>query len=236
MIYYSLKVGAIAFLIKIIFEAPTKLLFSKFPALPTWAIFSILVTSIPFLFYRIYQDIFNKEKDVEKYNLVQRNKFTFALGVIAGSIWLGYNNKNALDNELYIDNGTLSNVVIEYIDRTNERLRREIGPEDSAIIEIPIGRNIITVNGEEKEVIVGSRERKYIYNINAQNTYILTDIIYGDANDSEKSNGFKGVFNDEFFNVEADLIFEAPESIYGSKNSTYRKTVLLRDGKNEKLE
>jgi hypothetical protein len=213
--------------IQLIFGFPIGGIISAFPTMPTWLIFSITILGIPSLCYLIYRKFFDTEvTEGQQPNFIQRNKRTLATGVILGGILSGFQNLRSLDCDLTIDNGTIKLVKVEYYDRTKDFNTIEIPSGSFKTITLPIGDNILTVNGKKKNIKMGQRDDKYIFNIDGVNNYVLTEISYG--SDIEIPREIKNYNSAEFFKVNADYLFVAPESIITKRGSSKKKLVLYK--------
>lgn len=217
----------------ILLNGPVGSLFTKCSTTPTWLIFTSLVICIPAIFYLIYKTFFDKEDENGKTNFVKRNRGALGSGIVLGTVLLGFVSKNSLDNVLVIDNGTERKIEIAYTDRTKTKHQIEVPAGGTSEITLPIGKNELTVDGTVKEMQMGPRGNKYIYNVDKSNAYFLMKIEYGNEADTNFMDRLQGVYTDEFIDVQADYLFEAPERIFSRRSSSKTKHVLLRINEDE---
>ncbi len=167
-------------LVQVIFGFPIGSIISSFPTMPTWLIFFITVLGIPAICYFVFIKFLNTEvSEGQSQNLIQRNKNSIAIGVILGSIMTGFSSLRSLDCDLIIDNGTDMTVKVEYYNRTKDLSAVEIPSGSFKEITLPVGESTLVVNGNNKNIKIGSRGKKYIYNVDGVNYYVLTEVNYG---------------------------------------------------------
>lgn len=227
MRFTILRVILTMILVQSSFALPIGGIIRTFPTMPTWLIFVISILTIPAICYILFTKFLNKELPEGKQpNFVQRNKKSIAVGVLLGSVMSGFASLHSLDCDLTIDNGTIKSVKVEYLDRTREYITVDIPTGGFKTITLPVGDNVLTINGNKKNIKMGQRGEKYIYNIDKINNYILAEIEYGDDADLPKEKHH--FLSTEFFKVSADYLFEAPESIIGKRGSSSKIKVLYR--------
>ncbi|MBP8212424.1 MAG: hypothetical protein KAX53_01685 [Saprospiraceae bacterium] len=227
MKFAILRVFITMFLVQLFFGFPIGGIISVFPTVPKWAIFLISILTIPTVCYFIYTKYIDKAVHIgEQPNFIQRNKKSIALGVVLGAVMFGVSSSYAFDSDLIIDNGTIKPVKVEYYTRTKEFNTIEIPSGSFQTITLPLGENIVVMNGKKKNILMGKRGGYYIYNVDGVNNYLLAEIEYGSnaTYPKEKQNFYSTVF----FKVQADYLFEAPETIVTKRTSSKKKTVLYR--------
>jgi hypothetical protein len=199
---------------------------AAYTAMPTWLMIAIPIITIPSICYFVFNKFFNKEiPEGQTGNFFQRNKITTALGVVLGSVMSGFFTLSSLESDLTIDNGTKKSVKVEYYARTKDFLSVDIPAGSFKEITLPKGDNVLTLNGEKKIVKMLGRNGKQIYNIDKINNYVLLEVDYGSEAPPKELKTFNST---EFFQVNADYLFEAPESIVTRRRSSKKKQVLLR--------
>ena len=214
-------------LVQLFFSYPIGGIISILPTIPKWVIFLVSILTIPTVCYFIYTKYIDKPvKNGEQPNFIQRNQKSIALGVVLGAVMFGVSSSYAFDSDLIIDNGTIKPVKVEYYTRTKEFNTIEIPSGSYQTITLPLGENIVVMNGKKKNILMGKRGGYYIYNVDGVNNYLLAEIEYGSnaTNPKEKQNFYSTVF----FKVQADYLFEAPEMIVTKITSSKKKTVLYR--------
>jgi hypothetical protein len=142
--------------------------------------------------------------------------------------------------DIYIDNGKSVPVQVSISEEETQTV-----PANSYIqMSAPIGENEILIDGKKKKINILSKGI-WVYNVENLNFYIEgtvdysnPDVLYKDKPaDSTKTNTLGNkIIHEEFFKLESDYIFEAPESITIKKenqtNETLTRTVLYRIPKN----
>ncbi len=197
-----------------------------FPEVPSWLVFVLNLIVTSFLCYGLFIKIFNKPiLEGQQPSFIQRNFKSIGIGLIIGSVLSSFSFIRSLDCDLTIDNGTIKTVHVEYYSRTKDLIKIQIEPQKFHEITLPTGKNTLVVNGRKKNITMGTRGQKYIYNIDGVNTYILKEFHYGlGAAPPYKKEEF---FSTEFFKVNADYLFEPPAFVTSKGPSTL--LVLVRE-------
>ena len=155
------------------------------------------------------------------------HRIMFMYGILISSYLSIQGAKHSVTSRLYIDNATTEVQTITYSDKKGETKSIYINPNNYEYIELPIGDTNFSVNGQLKTF----RLKPYvdqIFNIDTANTYILTEVFYS-SNSQETNQGKPKMefIKQEFFQNEADYLFEAPEAIL-AKGGKNKFTVLYR--------
>jgi uncharacterized protein YxeA len=138
---------------------------------------------------------------------------------------------------VHFDNGTSAAVSLQYKDKDDKWSEISIPAGEAKELKIIVSDSTkISLNGKERILKVASSSDK-IFNIDTANTYIRTEITYGKSeSDKSEEDDKTQVIKDEFFDVNADHVFKAPETIYtkrrsGDKTRTvvYRMKDMLRE-------
>ncbi|MDQ6471221.1 hypothetical protein RB619_11255 [Flavobacterium sp. LHD-80] len=136
---------------------------------------------------------------------------------------------------LYIDNGNAVPVEVKIASTT-----KTVAPNDFIVIDTPIGENEIIINGKKKTINILDNG-KWVYNVDNLNSYIEGTVDYADqeirninntADTTTTKLSVDKIIHKEFFKLESDFIFEAPETITVSKDAqtgtVHTQTVLYR--------
>jgi hypothetical protein len=205
---------------------------------PGWLnliIFLILTVGAIYFIYKKRKGLTNElhEDDFPEYLKVS-SYFLIVIGAILGHLL----SSSSFRTVLYIDNGLSIPIEITIKDESTMTIPGNSYKSTS----LPTGENEILIEGKTKKINLSSKGN-WIFNIDSINTYILTSIDYsngvelykdGQIDSTKLSSPDFEILQGELINVDADYLFEAPETITVQKNgraTSVKRTVLYRINK-----
>lgn len=209
------------------------LLYSTFNQIPDFISISINLILVIGSLYYVYASrkqfiIDNEDEEGMPVQLEKSSYFFIPVGATI-AFFLVY---SSFRTSLYIDNGSSVPVEVKI-----SSITKTVAPNDFIVIDTPLGENEISINGKKKTINIQDNG-KWVYNVDNLNSYIEGTVDYADpevksAIDTTVTKlSVDKIIHKEFFKLESDFIFEAPETISVSKNaqtSTIRtQTVLYR--------
>jgi hypothetical protein len=213
-------------------------LHTLFPHIPRWVSLPLTLIIAGGAIYYIYstrKKIMEEENDEDFIpDYYKKSSYFF---VAIGSILAYFLVSSSFRTVLYIDNGKPVPVQISISGEDPQTVPANGYIETSATI----GENEITVDGKTKKINILEKGR-WVYNVDNLNSYIENtvdyanpDVLYKDkpAPDTLKIGSAETkIIHEEFFKLESDYIFEAPESITIKKENQgtgpVTQTVLYR--------
>lgn len=212
-----------------------------FPHIPRWVsipVNLIIVGGVIYYMYSARKKIMDEEKDEDFVpDYLKQSNYAF---IVIGSLISYFLVSSGFRTDVYIDNGKSVPVQVSISEEETQTV-----PANSYIqMSAPIGENEILIDGKKKKINILSKGI-WVYNVENLNFYIEgtvdysnPDVLYKDKPaDSTKTNTLGNkIIHEEFFKLESDYIFEAPESITIKKenqtNEPLTRTVLYRIPKN----
>lgn len=212
------------------------LLYSTFNQIPDFISAPINLILVIGALYYVYTSrkqfiIDNEDEEGMPVQLEKSSYFFIPIGAVI-AFFLVY---SSFRTSLYIDNGNSVPVEVKISSTT-----KTVAPNDFIVIDTHLGENEISINGKKKTINIQDNGR-WVYNVDNLNSYIEGTVDYADpevksiksANDTTVTKlSVDKIIHKEFFKLESDFIFEAPETISVSKNAqtnTIRtQTVLYR--------
>jgi hypothetical protein len=141
------------------------------------------------------------------------------IGTAIGTFGMSNNNRS----RLYVDNGTDREITFKIKHEGDFK----IPPQKHIKIDVVTGENIIEIEGKTKIFNVATH-RNWVYNIDSQSVYLLTNVNYTNPNilykegtkpaDTGDADG--QIIKNEFFETDAAYIFDIPEKITVDKSSS----------------
>lgn len=208
-------------------------LHTLFPHIPRWISLPLNLMVAGGIIYYIYsarKKIMEEEKDedfIPDY-LTKSSYFFVPIGAILAYFLVS----SGFRTVIYIDNGKPISVQVSISGEDPQTV-----PANGFIqTSIPIGENEITIDGKKKKKINIPVKGEWIYNIDNINSYIETtvnyanpDVLYKDkpADTITLGSADTKIIHKEFFKLESDYIFEAPESITIKKENQTNEPVTL---------
>lgn len=201
-------------------------LMNVYPTAPKWLVFAFpFFIFIPILYFLYFK---NKENDfLQNSPFLQENKTYVIIATLLGCVLSGIFINHSLTSIVYFDNGKKNDATLVYTDREGKSQTVALPHSKATEIELPIGNVKFTINGKPKEIVT-IPDTKFIFNIDTANAYVLTEEYYGE---DQTAQDFKPKFEaikKEFFRINVDYLFEAPDSIFVKKNEKKTKTILYR--------
>lgn len=212
------------------------LLFSTFKQIPDFIsapINGILVIGALYYIFKSRKQfvIDNEDEEGMPLHLEKSSYFFIPVGAFI-AFFLVY---SSFRTSLYIDNGNSVPVEVKIASTT-----KTVAPNDFVVIDTPLGENEISINGKKKTINILDNG-KWVYNVDNLNSYIEGTVDYADQSIRNINNvkdttttklSADKIIHKEFFKLESDFIFEAPETISVSKNAqtgtVHTQTVLYR--------
>ncbi|MDJ1466265.1 hypothetical protein QNI16_00485 [Cytophagaceae bacterium YF14B1] len=215
-----------------------------YPFCPTWLLIGFLLTLFALPIYyagkRLKQWTVEMEEAERTIPLVSyvatfwtNNYIGTLLVCIATIAFTGNFSHSSRFTDIYLDNGTKEVVHIEIPGAEEQAIQ----PKTYQLLSIPLGTHQVKCNGKVKNITL-SQQGKWIFNPESANSYIVSDIIYGETNainqDKGQAEGLPQIIKNELFMTSADYLFEAPQEIsiskkrYETSPATVTKTVLYR--------
>ncbi|KAF2515393.1 hypothetical protein EYY60_02595 [Flavobacterium zhairuonense] len=213
------------------------LLYSTFNQIPVFISAPINGILVIGAFYYVYkgrkQFIIDNESDEDMPLHLEKSSYFF---ILVGAFIAFFLVSSSFRTTLYIDNGKSTPVEIKIASETAQT----IAPNSFIVTEVPIGKNELIIDGKTKTInILGKGE--WVYNVDNLNSYIEGTVDYAEQevrriNNTKDTTTTKlsadKIIHKEFFKLESDFIFEAPETISISKNAQtgeiHTQTVLYR--------
>ncbi len=194
------------------------------PSAPFWF---MLVFAIIFAIVAIWiiNKLVSKNNNPESPGVMVANKWVWMLGIFVGSLFGSFTTHSQNTAQVTFDNGTSREAKLSFMDRTKEEINVVIKPDSLYEAEMPVGAVKFKLNGKDREIVT-TPGKGSIFNIDTAHTYIKTEIMYGkeDANFNPKME----TIHEEFFKVDVDYYFEAPEQIISKRGRDKTKSVLYR--------
>ncbi|TDO95420.1 hypothetical protein [Flavobacterium sp. 245] len=212
------------------------LLYSTFNQIPDFISAPINVILVIGALYYVYKSrkqfiADNEDEEGMPLQLEKSSYFFLPLGAVI-AFFLVY---SSFRTSLYIDNGNAVPVEVTIASTT-----KTVAPNDFIVIDTPLGENEISINGKKKTINILDNG-KWVYNVDNLNSYIEGTVDYADQevrsiNNTQDTTATKlsvdKIIHKEFFKLESDFIFEAPETISVSKDTqtgtVHTQTVLYR--------
>ncbi|WP_426483525.1 hypothetical protein [Flavobacterium sp. 2] len=212
------------------------LLFSTFKQIPDFIsapINGILVIGALYYIFKSRKQfiIDNEDEEGMPLHLEKSSYFFIPVGAFI-AFFLVY---SSFRTSVYIDNGNSVPVEVKIASTT-----KTVAPNDFVVIDAPLGENEISINGKKKTINILDNG-KWVYNVDNLNSYIEGTVDYADQSIRSINNvkdttttklSADKIIHKEFFKLESDFIFEAPETISVSKNAqtgtVHTQTVLYR--------
>ncbi|WPO79961.1 hypothetical protein [Flavobacterium sp. KACC 22761] len=213
------------------------LLYSAFNQIPVFIsapINGILVIGALYYIYKSRKQfiIDNEDEEGMPFQLEKSSYFFIPVGAFIAFFLV----TSSFRTTLYIDNG--KSVPVEV--KISSEPIQTIAPNSFITTEVPIGQNEITINGKKKTINIADNGR-WVYNVDNLNSYIESTVDYASQEirsiHPEKDTtvtklSVDKIIHKEFFKLESDFIFEAPETISVSKEAQtgeiHTQTVLYR--------
>jgi hypothetical protein len=223
----SKKIG-IGCLAYIVISAVVSLLIlgfcALFPSLKSWSGVIVVLPLIAAIVYWYKNHVMNNYDNIREENTPiwyqARLPIAIALALsLLPSLFFGG-----------FDNGTDSIATLQYKDKNEKWSEISIPVGEATEVAILVSDTTkIKLNGKERILKVASSAMK-IFNIDTANTYIRTEVTYGKESDRANEKEDKSVvIKDEFFDVNADYVFKAPETIMTKRRSSNKtRTVVYR--------
>ena len=213
------------------------LLHYVFRHIPGWFSFILNLLLLTGLIYYVVfnrKKFFEEEADVDYLpNHLEKSSYFF---LILGSFIGYFLASSSFRTTLYVDNGNLYPIEVSISDETSISIPANSFKE----ISVPIGENEVLINGKTKMIDVKDGG-KWMLNVGNLNTYLKTTINYSNPKELYKDgkidttkieNSQDKIVKGEFFKIESDYIFEAPETILTDKDSpngkVEKRTVLYK--------
>lgn len=214
-------------------------LHTLFPHIPRWISLPLTLIVAGGVIYYIYsarKKIMEEENDedfIPDY-LTKSSYFFIAIGSVLAYFLVS----SSFRTVIYIDNGKAVPIKISISGEDPQTVPAKGFIETSAII----GENEITIDGKKKKNINIPEKGRWVYNVDNLNSYIETtvdysnpDVLYKEkpaADTLKLGSPDTKIIHEEFFKLESDYIFDAPESITIKKENqnggTVTQTVLHR--------
>ncbi|WP_289663758.1 hypothetical protein [Flavobacterium panacagri] len=210
------------------------LLYSTFNQIPYFVSVPINIILIAGALYYVYSArkqfvIDNEDEEGMPVHLEKSSYFFIPLAAMIALFLVS----SSFRTSLYIDNGRSVPVEVKIASEATQT----VAPNSFILVDVPIGKNEISINGTKKNINIQGKGR-WVYNVDNLNSYIEGTVNYANpelsnANDtiSTKLHVDK-IIHKEFFKLESDFIFEAPESITIKKDAgidkVHTQTVLYR--------
>ncbi|WP_035652772.1 hypothetical protein [Flavobacterium sp. ASV13] len=213
------------------------LLYSSFNQIPSFIsapINGILVIGALYYIFKSRKQfvIDNEDEEGMPLHLEKSSYFFIPLGAVIAFFLVSSSFRTAL----YIDNGKSTPVEIKIASETAQT----IAPNSFIKTEVPIGKNELIIDGKTKTINILDKG-EWVYNVDNLNSYIEGTVDYADQSIRSINNvkdttttklSADKIIHKEFFKLESDFIFEAPETISVSKNAqtgtVHTQTVLYR--------
>jgi hypothetical protein len=211
------------------------LLYSAFNQIPFFLSVPInailIIGALYFVFTSRKQFIINNEGEEGMPPQLEKSSYFFIpLGAVIAFCLVSSNFRTSL----YIDNG--KSVPVEV--KISSEAAQTVAPNSFIVKDIPIGENEIIIDGKKKTINIKDNG-KWVYNVDNLNAYIEGTVDYANPEVKNTTNdtavtklSVDKIIHKEFFKLESDFIFEAPETITVSKNAqtntVHTQTVLYR--------
>lgn len=196
------------------------------PSAPFWFILALALL-IAFVLISFLSKVASKNATPENPGALAANKWVWMLGIFAGSLFGAFSIKSAHTAYVKFDNGTKKEAKLIFTDRTKEEINVVIKPDSLYEAEMPVGTVKFKLNGKDREIVTTSGKGS-IFNIDTAHTYIKTEIMYGKSSDDKNFDPKMETIHEEFFKVDVDYYFEAPDQIISKRGRDKTKTVLYR--------
>ncbi|AIG35317.1 hypothetical protein [Flavobacterium psychrophilum] len=200
------------------------LLHYVFRHIPGWLSFVLnLLLLIGLIYYVIFnrKKFFEEEEDVD-YLPEHLEKSTYFF-LILGSFIGYFLASSSFRTTIYVDNGNSYPIEVSISEETSISIPANSFKKTS----VPIGENETLINGKTKLIDVKDGG-KWMFNVGSLNTYLQTTINYSNPKELYKDgkidttkieNSKDKIVKGEFFKIESDYVFEAPETITVDKDS-----------------
>ncbi|MTH17997.1 hypothetical protein [Flavobacterium sp. LC2016-01] len=212
-------------------------LYSTFNQIPDFISAPINVILVIGALYYIYKSrkqfiADNEDEEGMPLQLEKSSYFFIPLGAVIAFFLVS----SSFRTDLYIDNG--KSVPVEF--KISSEATQTIPANSFIKIVAPIGENEMIIDGKKKKINIIDNGR-WVYNVDNLNSYIEGTVDYADQeirniNNTQDTTTTKlsvdKIIHKEFFKLESDFIFEAPETITVSKDAqtgtVHTQTVLYR--------
>ncbi|KAF2335484.1 hypothetical protein [Flavobacterium daemonense] len=212
-------------------------LYSTFNQIPFFISIPINVLLIICALYYIFKSrkqfvIDNEDEEGMPVHLEKSSYFFIPVGAFIAFFLVS----SSFRTTLYIDNGKSVPVQV----KISSEITQTVAPNSFISTEVPIGKNELIIDGKTKTINILDNGR-WVYNVDNLNSYIESTVDYASqevrpikpVNDTTVTQlSVDKIIHKEFFKLESDFIFEAPETISVSKDAetgtVHTQTVLYR--------
>lgn len=202
------------------------ILHTVWPSASFWFIL-VFALLIALLLVRFLSKVANNNANPEAPGVLAANKWVWMLGIFAGALFGAFSSETQNTSYVQFDNGTNKAVKLSFIDRTKDEINVVIKPDSVFEAEMPVGKVKFKLNGKDREILA-TQGKGSIFNIDTAHTYIKTEIMYGKSGDDKGFDPKMETIHEEFFKVDVDYYFEAPDQILTKRGRDKTKTVLYR--------